>query len=166
MSRKQESAKRGGSFRRVFTPSVMVASAVCVVIGVAIGFFAANNGSLHPGALPSPSTLLLSEPPSSPAPPSSSFTSSPARSFSQAIPFDAACRWAYPGRATGQFSGSSYTIVCLGLGRRPLGGFKGDHSLNAWCADPNHTNGFAGTQPELIGDVWYCAGSGNASSPD
>jgi hypothetical protein len=163
MSQEQEPGRRGGTFRQVLTPPVMVASAICVVIGVAIGFFVAPRGSGHPTGLSSPSTLSPSASPSS-APASRSSSGSSASSFSQAIPLGAACKWAYPDRATGQVSGDSFSIVCLGPGGQPLGGFSKSHSLNAWCADPSHTHGYAGTQPELIGDVWYCAGSGNASS--
>jgi hypothetical protein len=75
------------------------------------------------------------------------------------IPMDAACEWAYPGQSTGTISGTAYSITCLGLYGRVLGGFSGVHSLNAWCADPGHTDGKQAPSPALIDGVWECASS-------
>ena len=60
-----------------------------------------------------------------------------------------ACKWAYPGQATGKISGSAYSIVCLGPNGQVLGGFSNSHSLNAWCADSRHTNGKHASNPAL-----------------
>lgn len=59
------------------------------------------------------------------------------------IPIDDACRWAYPGKARGQWTGRGYGIVCLDAQGTSLGGFSDEsgHSLNDWCADPDHTAG-------------------------
>jgi hypothetical protein len=67
-----------------------------------------------------------------------------------------ACKWAYPGQATGKISGSAYSIVCLGPNGQVLGGFSDSHSLNAWCADARHTNGKHASNPALIKGVWVC----------
>jgi hypothetical protein len=62
---------------------------------------------------------------------------------SASIELNAACRWAYPGRASGNIIGSGYNIVCLDGNGQSLGGFpdSSDYSLNDWCADPDHTDG-------------------------
>jgi serine/threonine protein kinase len=64
------------------------------------------------------------------------------------IPINQACAWAYPGQASGSWSGSGYSIVCLDANGQSLGGFPdgSGHSLNDWCADPSHTDG----NPTLI----------------
>jgi hypothetical protein len=60
-----------------------------------------------------------------------------------AIPLSAACKWAYHGRASGQWSGGVYSVVCFGHDGGGLGGFNDDsgHSLNDWCANPANTQG-------------------------
>ena len=78
---------------------------------------------------------------------------------------DAACKWAYPGQASGEISGSAYSIVCLGTNGQVLGGFSGSHSLNAWCADPGHTGGVSMPSPELTAAGWACAGGAGQSAP-
>jgi hypothetical protein len=155
MPRENEPARSGGFFRRVLTPPVLTASAVCVMIGVAVGFYVAPRGPGQPGAPASASSSAVVGP---------SSAVGQRGSFSQAIQLGAACKWAYPKEATGRFSGSLFSIVCLGAGGEILGGFTGTRSLNAWCSDPSHTHGYTETQPELIGAVWYCAGTGSASS--
>jgi hypothetical protein len=77
-------------------------------------------------------------------------------SVSVPIPLGAACKWAYPAQASGQVSGSGYSIVCLGMSGQPLGGFSSDHSLNAWCADPSHTDHKHLPDPELHKGKWVC----------
>jgi hypothetical protein len=72
------------------------------------------------------------------------------------IPLAAACRWAYPGRASGRTKGSGYEIVCLNKQGHPLGGFGGSHSLNAWCANPSHTAGMFLPNPGLVKGTWEC----------
>ena len=89
-----------------------------------------------------------------PAPGSSA--SSSAGHVAVTIPLTTACKWAYPGHASGKVSGSGYAITCLGLSGQPLGGFSGTHSLNAWCADPRHTNGKHAPSPALVKRVWAC----------
>lgn len=69
---------------------------------------------------------------------------------------NSACEWAYPGQASGQISGSGYSIVCLDSSGQALGGFSGSHSLNAWCADPSHTKGASLPNPALINGTWKC----------
>jgi len=78
------------------------------------------------------------------------------RSVSVTIPVSVACKWAYPGRATGKASGSAYSLVCLGTNGQVLGGFSGSHSLNVWCADPRHTNSQHLPNPELVNRSWVC----------
>jgi hypothetical protein len=144
--------------RQAMKPPVIVLAVLVGLAGVAIGFIVAPRGSTpspHPAAHGSPYTL---------PPPASVSPSSPAVLRSSAIPMDAACKWAYPGQASGEISGSDYSIVCLGNSGQVLGGFSGSHSLNAWCADPSHTSGYALPQPELIDDVWICGGSGSSSA--
>jgi len=100
-----------------------------------------------------------------PSGPSSGTTGSPSPSRSPTprrgpssvlIPMSSACKWAYPGLATGRTQGSAYSIVCLGKNGQVLGGFGGSHSLNAWCADPSHTNGWKLPNPALIKSAWKC----------
>lgn len=81
------------------------------------------------------------------------------------IPLAAACRWAYPGRATGQTFGSGFSIVCLDKNGQSLGGFGGQHSLNAWCDDPRHTAGMYLPNPALVGDIWLCDILSNIPGP-
>jgi len=72
------------------------------------------------------------------------------------IPIGAACEWAYRGQSDGKFSGSDYSIICLGKNGQILGGFSGNHSLNAWCEDPTHTEGENLTSPALVNGEWLC----------
>ena len=72
------------------------------------------------------------------------------------IPMSAACKWAYPGQASGEISGSGYSIACLNATGQVLGGFGGSHSLNAWCADPRHADGENGTEPKMVNKTWVC----------
>jgi hypothetical protein len=62
-----------------------------------------------------------------------------------AVPIDigSACKWAYPNRANGSWTGGVYNIQCLDSSGSILGGFNdgSGHSLNDWCADPAHTDG-------------------------
>jgi hypothetical protein len=81
------------------------------------------------------------------------------------IPMGEACKWAYPGQATGQISGSSYSIMCLGANGQPLGGFNGAYSLNAWCASRTRTDGLSLPAPELVNGVWRCTGPGSQPVP-
>ena len=81
------------------------------------------------------------------------------------ISMSAACRWAYPGRASGLISGTGYSITCLGTGGQVLGGFRGQHSLNAWCADPGHADGETGVEPEIIPGGWACGAPGSQPAP-
>jgi hypothetical protein len=104
-----------------------------------------------PGQSPAPS-----RPPVTSAPPPPPSPSPTARPSAVAIPLGAACTWAYPGKASGQFSGSNYSIVCLGTAGQVLGGFGGAHSLNAWCADPSHTGGKPLPSPALVNGEWLC----------
>ena len=156
MSQQKEPVRRDGFIRQVLTPPVIAASAIFIVIGAVIGFLVAPSRPGHTGGVPSPATLLPSASLSSSAPVSPSSASVPPSSLSQAIPLGAACKWAYPGRATGQFSGGSFSIACLDKNGQPLGGFSGTHSLNAWCADPSHTDGKALPNPELLNGKWAC----------
>jgi hypothetical protein len=93
----------------------------------------------------------------SPATPVASSTVLPARN-PEDISGPAACKWAYPGQASGQVSGSGYSMVCLGKNGQPLGGFSGAHSLSAWCADLRHTNRMVLPDPELLNGRWVCTG--------
>jgi hypothetical protein len=71
----------------------------------------------------------------------------------------AACTWAYPGQASGNTGGSAYSIVCLDPSGQSLGGFPdgSGHSLNDWCADPKHTQGYSGlNQAALTSSGWVC----------
>jgi hypothetical protein len=72
------------------------------------------------------------------------------------ISLGAACTWAYPGQASGKYSGSAYSIACLDSSGQVLGGFGGTHSLNAWCADSSHTGGKHAPNPVLVNGVWEC----------
>ncbi len=81
------------------------------------------------------------------------------------IPLAAACKWAHPGKATGQTSGSGFSIVCLDKHGNSLGGFGGRHSLNAWCDDPRHTAGMYLPNPALVGDTWICDILSNIPGP-
>ena len=74
------------------------------------------------------------------------------------IPMDTACKWAYPGRATGIVTGSGDDIVCLGTNGKSLGGFPdgSGHSLNDWCASPAHTDEMNLIQAKLTPSGWAC----------
>jgi len=72
------------------------------------------------------------------------------------IPLSAACKWAYPGQASGKISGRGYSIVCLGANGQVLGGFSGSHSLNAWCVDPRYTDSKYVPDPALVKGIWVC----------
>jgi hypothetical protein len=128
------------------------------VVGVAAG---AGAGYLAGKGGPSPVTRTpTAGPPNTPAPQTAPATSSsqpsPTTTVSSAIPMGTACKWAYPGQATGEISGSDYSIVCLGPNGKVLGGFSDSHSLNAWCTDSRHTNGKHAPSPALIAGVWVC----------
>ena len=90
----------------------------------------------------------------------SPITTSPAPApAAVAIPLAAACKWAYPGQATGSTSSSGYTVTCLDASGQSLGGFPdgSGHSLNDWCADPNHTQGDPNLiQAKLTPSGWVC----------
>jgi hypothetical protein len=98
-----------------------------------------------------------------PAPARSAAAPTPAKSSSAPaptevpIPLDAACEWAYPEQATGVTNGSGYNIVCLDASGQSLGGFPdgSGHSLNDWCADPSHTQGYELRQAYLSSG-WVC----------
>ncbi len=159
---------------RLLRKTVAIPVAVLVLLGVlgvaggaGAGYFVGKNR-------PSPvASTLAAVPPDTSAPPTAPPTvpatsvsqPSPTASAGSAIPMGAACKWAYPGQATGKISGSGYSIVCLGPGGQVLGGFSGSHSLNAWCADPRHTSGVSMPSPELVSDVWVCTGSAGQSAP-
>lgn len=74
------------------------------------------------------------------------------------IPLAQACKWAYPGQATGAISGSGYNIVCLAANGQSLGGFPdgSGHSLNDWCADTSRTDGYSLPQAKLTPSGWVC----------
>jgi hypothetical protein len=75
------------------------------------------------------------------------------------IPLSAACEWAYPGQATGKTSGGGYNIICVDANGNSLGGFPDNsgHSLNDWCASPDHTDGMDLRQADLTASGWVCA---------
>jgi hypothetical protein len=73
------------------------------------------------------------------------------------IPLGKACEWAYPGQSNGAYSGSAYSIECLGRNGQVLGGFGGADSLTAWCADSSHTDGRHLPDATLLKEVWVCA---------
>ncbi len=158
----------GGSLRSPVTVpgwglALLLASAI--VTGVFIIYLARGSGPLHHAGHLSGSNGTLTSSAGAPAT-SPTVTSAPDPSGSRppsatpgAIPMDAACRWAYPGQASGQVSGSDLSIQCLGAGGQVLGGFGDSHSLNAWCADPSHTGGASLPSPQLVNHVWVCAGS-------
>jgi len=136
--------------------SAALIAAVVLAIGAAIGY-----GLLHAsGQKPSPpakqhGTADSRKAGPEPNPGTSSPQASGGRSY-VIIPMSSACRWAYPGRASGQHSGTDYSIACLDGSGNVLGGFSGSHSLNAWCADPRHTNGSKLLNPALVRGVWLC----------
>jgi hypothetical protein len=77
------------------------------------------------------------------------------------IPLGEACRWAYHAQASGVWSGSVYSVVCLGQDGSSLGGFPdgSGHSLNDWCAYPAHTQGADLRQAKFRDDTpegWEC----------
>ena len=103
---------------------------------------------------PAPATSAPGQP--TPGPSASPSPSPRGGRVSVPIPMSAACKWAYPGQASGTVSGTGYAIVCLGTSGQTLGGFGGTHSLNAWCANPRHTNGKHAPDPALVKGVWVC----------
>lgn len=92
-------------------------------------------------------------------PPASVFASPPATagSASVPIPLGKACQWAYPGQSNGAYSGTAYSIACLGENGQVLGGFGGPHSLTAWCANSGHTDGRHLPDATLLKGTWVCA---------
>jgi len=127
-----EPAGRGSVLQRTFrsTVGVIVLSVAFVLTGAAIAF-----------------------------PPSLSFASPAAavgKTTSVPIPLGKACEWAYPGLASGNVSGTGYSLVCLGKKRQVLGGFSKSHSLSAWCANSRHTGGRHLPIPALVKHVWEC----------
>ena len=142
-----------------------VTTRVIVVVLLACGFVAAAVAVIY---------LLLNSPSPPPKHPPATSSSTPLVTVSATsqqssavptatlpnslIPMGAACKWAYPGQATGAVSGSGYSIVCLGAGGEVLGGFSGSHSLNAWCMDPSHTGGADLPDPQLANGTWACTG--------
>jgi len=145
--------------RKTVTAPVIVLVLLAALVGAAgggTGYLLGNGGV---AATPAPSvsasgSTSTSAPPSEPAPSVSQLPS--ATQAGSAILMSAACKWAYPGQATGKISGSAYSIVCLGANGQVLGGFSGSHSLNAWCADPRHTNGKHLPNPALVKGSWAC----------
>jgi hypothetical protein len=139
---RREPAEAGGRRSRAL---IMTA----VAIGIAVtgaSFIFPQTGALLAGR-PHPIAL-----PSARATPSTS----PAHRAVIPIPMAAACRWAYPGLASGKTAGAGYSILCLGPAGQVLGGFSGSHSLAAWCAEPGHTAGQDAPQPALIDGSWQC----------
>jgi hypothetical protein len=65
----------------------------------------------------------------SPSPSFASPSATAGKTTSVPIPLGKACEWAYPGQSNGAYSGSAYSIVCLGKNGQVLGGFGGSHSL-------------------------------------
>jgi hypothetical protein len=98
-------------------------------------------------------TMALSSP---------SFAGSPSKSVP--IPLGKACMWAYPGVASGKFSGTGDSVVCLGKNGKVLGGFKKSHSLSAWCANSRHTDGRSLPVPALVKRVWVCTAAAAPST--
>jgi len=149
------------------------------IVALAVIFAAAASSAAtytigHPGPRPTgtgtaptphDTSAPATEPATSVSQPSSASPSIPPGS--SIILMSSACKWAYPGQASGQIQGSAYPIVCLGTNGQVLGGFSGSHSLNAWCADPSHTSGASRPTPELANGAWVCTGSGSwpTSSP-
>jgi len=100
----------------------------------------------------------------SPSPSFASPSAAAETTTSVPVPLGKACEWAYPGQSNGAYSGSGYSIVCLGKNGQVLGGFGGSHSLNAWCANPAHTDGLHLPTPALVKDVWVCTGPAASQS--
>jgi len=144
----------------------MIALLLIVAAGIGVGITVLTSGAVtHNGSTPHGRGQSMSAPSSAPAvapasTPATSVGPSPAASLARAvISMSEACKWAYPGLASGQISGTDYSIVCLGPGGQALGGFGGAHSLNAWCADPAHTGGVSMPNPQLVSHLWVCVGS-------
>jgi hypothetical protein len=155
--------------RKVSVPVIVIV--LVIAIGATVGYVLAHGKKPTSLATPKPS---VSATPSSPAsqtspsqttPPSSPTPSAASATTGVAISMGAACEWAYSGQSDGKFSGSDYSIVCLGTNGQVLGGFNGTHSLNAWCAEPQHTDGRTLPDPALAKGTWTCTGSGSASRP-
>src|SRR6266436_6017976 len=92
--------RRGGIMWQAMKPPVIVLAVVVGLAGAAIGFLVvprAPTPAPRPTVKDRPHTL----------PPSASIGSSaPTVLHSSAIPMGAVCKWAYPGQASGKFSGS------------------------------------------------------------
>ena len=126
-----------------------------------------SHSAVSPTATSSAAVSSLATAPSGNAPASSAVanppianptTSAPAPT-SVVIPLGAACKWAYPGQATGSISGSGNNVACLDASGQSLGGFPdgSGHSLNDWCADPAHTQGNQNLiQAKLTASGWVC----------
>lgn len=140
---------------------VIVFAAVAVVAAGALASYFLIHGNPRPVIAGSTAPVTPSVPastvsrPASSASPGSSRPSVPAATTIP-IPMSAACRWAYPSQSDGKFSGSGYSIVCLGANKEILGGFSGSHSLNAWCAEAQHTDGRDLPSPALDNGEWLC----------
>jgi hypothetical protein len=104
-------------------------------------------------------TEHLGPPRRAPTPLPAAVSAPPVGLNSVPIPLSAACKWAYPGLATGSTSGSGYDVVCLDANGRSLGGFpdSSQHSLNDWCASPDHTDEMDLGQAKFNGTSWVCA---------
>jgi hypothetical protein len=134
---------------------------ICTGSGAASTAAASTASATSQAPQPSQAPPASQAPPTGQASPTSRPTptarpSSPSAPAAVAIPIGAACIWAYPGQASGKFSGSNDSIVCLGTHGQALGGFSGSHSLNAWCADPSHTDNEPLPNPELSDGEWLC----------
>ena len=146
----------------------VVLAAVLVLALAALGVVGAAH-LITPHGRPAgqnPSGLNKAQTSGPPSQPAAAVTPrSPGSLANSVIPLAAACRWAYPGQASGKVSGSDYSISCLGPGGQPLGGFTGMHSLNAWCADHSGTDGTHAPSPELVHGTWTCASGQQAAGP-
>jgi hypothetical protein len=143
---RRERARKGGRWHS-HSRAALVAAAAGGVVAITASIIVGQVG--HPlvtaVATPTPTAIMSAAP-----------TPPPAHGVVVPVPTRAACRWAYPERASGKTAGAGYSIVCLGRAGQVLGGFSGSHSLAAWCADPGHTGGQNLPQPALIGGAWRC----------
>jgi hypothetical protein len=132
-----------------------LATAIVIAIAASIIAFRLASPAAHDTATPDPPVSQGSTASQSPVmTPASQEPVGPPSSIT--IPMSEACKWAYPGQASGKTVGSLYNTYCLGTNGETLGGFSGIHSLNNWCAIPSHTDGENGLQPELVNEVWVC----------
>ena len=152
--------------KMVAAPVVAVAlvGVLVMAIGAGIGYLVGQNGSTRAQGPPTQGPHSVFASPSAPRTASASSPSSAGIGI-PVIPMSAACKWAYPGQASGKISGSAYSIVCLGQSGQVLGGFSGSHSLNAWCADPSHTDGRNMPAPALVNGVWMCSSPTGQPAP-